>query len=180
MKSEAKKLFTISNLLSFIRIFLAIPIYYFLASGQNAAALIVIGIAFISDFLDGYFARRFDQVTEAGKILDPFADKVCTTAGFIALYIYQNFQLWLVLVIISRDLIIMLASLYYMGRKRLVLPSNRIGKITVFLISLLAILYIFKLYFITRVLNYLVLVFILLSIFNYAKIYLKELKGDHA
>ena len=180
MKIETEKLFTISNLLSFIRIFLAIPIYYCLASGQKTAALIVIGAAFISDFLDGYFARRFNQITEAGKILDPFADKICTTTGFIALHIYQGFPLWLALLIIGRDLIIMLASLYYMGRKKFVLPSNRIGKITVFLISALAILYIFKLYVITTFLYYLVIVFVLLSIFNYAKVFLSELKGDHA
>lgn len=178
--NQIKKMFNISNLLSFLRIFLAIPIYYLLATEQNMIALMVISAAFVTDFLDGYFARRLNQITEMGKVLDPFADKACTTAGFIALYLYQDFPLWLALVIILRDLIILLASLYFLNRKKIVLPSNRIGKITVFFITLYAIVYILNWHAVGQYLYYLVIPLILISMLNYAKVFFNELKTDHA
>ena len=176
MKLINKNLVNISNSLSFFRIFLAFPIYYLLAAGENIAALAVIAVAFATDFLDGYFARRFNQITEAGKILDPLADKVCTTTGFIALYLYQGFPLWLAAAIIGRDLIILIASLYFLNRKKVVLPSNRIGKITVFFISFYAVVYILRWDVLQVYLYYLVIFFVLLSILNYGKVFLTELR----
>ena len=173
---EKKYNINLSNSLSFIRILLAVPIYYYLAAGKNHPALMVITIAFITDFLDGYFARRFNQITDAGKVLDPLADKICTISGFIALYQYQNFPLWLAILIIARDLLILLASLYFIRKTNIVLSSNRIGKITVFLITVYAMIFILRLDFIAGYLYYLVILFIGLSIINYGKVFLTELK----
>jgi cardiolipin synthase len=168
----------LSNSLSFLRIFLAIPIYIYLAAGENGFALVFIMVAVITDFLDGYFARRNNQITDVGKILDPLADKVCTISGFVALYQFQNFPVWLAWLIIGRDLMILTASFYFIRKTKIVLSSNRVGKITVFLIALYAIVYILKLYTIAIYLYYIVIIFIFLSLLNYSKVFLTELKSD--
>jgi len=173
-----QKNINVSNLLSISRIFLAIPIFFYLAAQKNDLALIVIAIAFITDFLDGYFARYFNQITELGKILDPLADKICTTAGILALYFYQSFPLWLTLLIIGRDVVISIASLYFIGRKKMVLSSNRIGKTTVFVIALYACVYIFRWYTIAMFFHYIVIVLVLISIINYGIVFRNELKRD--
>lgn len=75
-----KKLFTgcltIPNLLSVIRIIL-VPVFAVLfTNGHRVAALIVLAVSGLTDFFDGKIARRFNQISELGKILDPVADKI--------------------------------------------------------------------------------------------------------
>lgn len=72
-----KELFTLPNILVYIRILL-IPFYtVFYAQGKYQVSLILLTIAFLTDFLDGKIARRFNCVTDLGKTLDPIADKLC-------------------------------------------------------------------------------------------------------
>jgi len=170
--------YTISNLLSFLRIFLAIPIFFFIANAETEILLIIIFVAIITDFLDGYFARKFNEITELGKILDPFADKVCTTTAFIALTIYQNFPLWITILIIIRDVFIILGSLFILKRDKLVTPSNIPGKITVFFISVLALVHILHLTDLFWPITILVILSIIVSAYNYFLVLLKNLKTN--
>ncbi len=172
-KSE---IFTLSNLLSFLRIFLVIPLYFFISESKNNLVIIIILIAMLTDWLDGYFARKFDQITELGKILDPLADKVCTTGGFIALTVYQGFPLWLTAVIISRDIIILIGSLFIIKRVNFVASSNIPGKITVFLITLLGVAYLLHWEILYMPVMLLVVLMILISAFNYVQVFLKNVK----
>ncbi|MBQ4527162.1 MAG: CDP-alcohol phosphatidyltransferase family protein [Clostridia bacterium] len=72
-----KELFTVPNILVYIRILL-IPFYtVFYAQGKYGIALILLAIAFFTDFLDGKIARMFNCVTDVGKTIDPIADKLC-------------------------------------------------------------------------------------------------------
>ena len=169
-------IFTISNLLSFLRIFLAIPIFLYIANTNTEILVVIIFVAIVTDILDGYFARKFNQITEIGKILDPLADKVCTTTAFIALTIYQDFPLWITSLIIIRDFFIILGSLFILKRDKLVTPSNIPGKVTVFLISLLAIVYIVHLNDFFWPVTILVILSITVSAYNYFLVLLKNLK----
>jgi len=170
--------YTISNLLSFLRIFLAIPIFIFIANAETVILLIIIFIAIVTDFLDGYFARRFNEITELGKILDPFADKVCTTTGFIALTIYQDFPLWITILIILRDIFILLGSLYILKRAKFVTPSNVPGKFTVFFISVLALFHILQLDELFLPVTILVILSIIVSAYYYILVLFKNLKTN--
>jgi len=170
--------FTISNLLSFLRIFLAIPIYLYIANDNTEILLIIIFIAIVTDILDGYFARKLNQITELGKILDPFADKVCTTTAFIALTIYQDFPFWITTLIIGRDIFILSGSLYILKKAKTVAPSNIPGKVTVFFISVLALVSIVNLSDLFWPVTILVILSIIVSAYNYILVLLNNLKTN--
>ena len=141
--------------------------------------MIYIVIALFTDVLDGYFARRFDQISEAGKILDPMADKMCIAGVFIALALYQGFPAWIMIAIIGRDILIILGSLLLAGKNNIILPSNVPGKMAVFFISLYGISYILRIEILFTPLLITVAVFILISFYYYLKIFIDNIKNEN-
>jgi cardiolipin synthase (CMP-forming) len=136
MKIEFKKLNTFSNYISLFRIVLAIPIFYYISNineieGARYILLSLYSLAYFSDIADGYFARKLNQVSELGKIIDPFADKVLVILVVAYLYYYEiipSFYFW---VIILRDIVIFSGGIFVSKKIGKVLPSNYLGKITV-------------------------------------------------
>lgn len=171
---RSNEIYTIPNILSFIRMFFVIPIYYFLSTDQNLIATGVILIALFSDWLDGYIARRTQRITTLGKVLDPLADKINTAGGFIALALYQNFPWWMAALIVLRDLAIITGSVIVFNRKAIVSASNVPGKVTVFIISLFGMSYILRIEFLQTPLIILVLIMIVYSMINYAHLLNRE------
>lgn len=128
---------TFSNYLSLLRLFLAIPFWFVLQTDSTAPNYAAVALAFfaaLTDISDGYFARRFNQVTEWGKIIDPLADKVCVAVIALQLWLHGSMPGLLFWIIISRDVLILIASLALSSRLQKVLPSNYLGKITVLVI----------------------------------------------
>jgi CDP-diacylglycerol--glycerol-3-phosphate 3-phosphatidyltransferase len=177
---QHKEIFTLSNLISLVRLFFAIPIYYYISIEENIMALFWVVLAMISDSLDGYFARKWDQITDVGKIIDPLADKTCTISGFLALSIYQGLPLWITFVIIARDILIIIAALFMIRQKSVVLPSNIPGKITVLIITALGVVYLLKLDSFKYPLIILSALAILYSITNYAFVFFKNLSQNES
>lgn len=138
-----RRIWTISNLLSFSRIVLLVPLAYFLLgdapNGRTWAAVVVLA-AGLTDFFDGYIARRLHQVTDLGKILDPIADKIAAGGSSIFLVAIGAIPLWFVVVVIARDLIILFGSLYIRSRKNIITQSNWPGKIAVTAIAVVVFL----------------------------------------
>ena len=103
---------------------------------QRGAAIIVFLVAAASDGLDGYIARRYNQKTRLGVILDPIADKGLLLSGIITLSFsnwYYEFPLWFPVLVITRDVVVVIGSLllhYYYGKVE-VRPSWA-GKIATF------------------------------------------------
>jgi cardiolipin synthase len=135
MNIQFDKIFTVSNLISFLRVFLVIPFIFVIPNldeGNNRLwAIILISIGYISDILDGYMARKLNQVSELGKIIDPLADKVCVVSIIIMLYISNEISTLYFAVIILRDVIIFLGGILVSKRIGKILPSNLLGKITI-------------------------------------------------
>ena len=100
----------IPNSLTILRILL-IPCYIgLLIYGRFELALIVLLVAGLTDALDGAIARMKNQHTRLGAVLDPLADKLLLTSGFITLSMIHLIPLWVTIVVVSRDLILLLGT----------------------------------------------------------------------
>ena len=86
-------------------------IFWLLLTGQNKIAFFVFVAAGISDAVDGFLAKRYNWSTELGSYLDPLADKLLIVSIFIALGVRGELPLWLVIAVVSRDILIVAAVL---------------------------------------------------------------------
>lgn len=108
-------LFTWSNLISLSRVFIAAPIVYLhYTNGQQITWTIGLLVLYgmISDYLDGYVARKLKEISEWGKILDPIADKISATILFLYTVYIGFVPLWFFLLELVRDLLILGGSTY--------------------------------------------------------------------
>jgi cardiolipin synthase len=103
----------IPNLISILRILLVIPTVHLLWNEQYSYALLLFFIAGLSDGLDGFLARRFNWTTRLGSFLDPMGDKLLMTASYFMLGVLGHLPVWLVIIVIGRDLVIVLGALAY-------------------------------------------------------------------
>ncbi len=98
-----------ANKLTLLRIVLVPFFVYFMYSAlpyNRLIAFAIFAVAAITDFVDGYVARNYDQITNLGKLLDPVADKILVVAALVALVDLGDIAGWVVIVIISRDFFI--------------------------------------------------------------------------
>jgi len=127
---------SIANYITVFRIFL-IPVFIiFLGYGKPLYALVVFMVAGLTDALDGFIARKFNQITTLGKILDPIADKALLISSFVFIYVSDlpvKFPYWFVVIVISRDVYILLGSaLIYLLKGYLDVRPSIFGKATTF------------------------------------------------
>jgi cardiolipin synthase len=115
---------TIPNVITILRFLLVPAVVYALMSGELGWALVGFVVAGVSDGVDGFIARQFDQRSELGAYLDPIADKLLLVSVFVMLGIMGELPLWLVIAAVSRDALIVGAVLlsYVMGNPVIVKP----------------------------------------------------------
>lgn len=174
MKYTRTEIFTISNGISFLRFLLVIPLWFLL---DNYGSQLVRYITFVlcvfaaaTDMLDGYLARKLNQVTEVGKIIDPLADKAAMAVVVIKLFLINEISAFFFLTIIIRDLIIFIGGLFVSNIIGKVLPSNKLGKITVLFIGsvvLMILLGIDRYSFIYNLIYYTSIVLMFISLLAY-------------
>ena len=104
-------LINIPNFITLGRIISVPVIFWLLLTGQNQIAFYVFVCAGISDAVDGYLAKTYDWRTELGSYLDPLADKLLIVSIYIALAVRAELPLWLVIAVVSRDILIVAAVL---------------------------------------------------------------------
>ncbi|MBL8008592.1 MAG: CDP-diacylglycerol--glycerol-3-phosphate 3-phosphatidyltransferase [Ignavibacteria bacterium] len=112
---------TLPNQLSILRIILTpVFLYFFLSENPlyRKLSMLVFFIATITDWYDGWHARKFGLVSAFGIFIDPLADKILTSAAFIGFCILGIMPLWMLVVIVTRDIVITLMRSYreYKGR----------------------------------------------------------------
>lgn len=106
------RILTVPNLLSFLRLALVPVFLILLVEGEDLIALAVLALSGFTDFLDGYIARRFNQVSKLGQMLDPAADRLYILAALLGLAWRDLIPVWLVIVIVARDvMLVVLAAL---------------------------------------------------------------------
>ncbi|MFO8052935.1 MAG: CDP-diacylglycerol--glycerol-3-phosphate 3-phosphatidyltransferase [Candidatus Omnitrophota bacterium] len=120
----------ISNKLTFLRILLAFFCVGFILLNTftfHIIALCLFIVASLTDWLDGYFARKHDHATDLGKILDPIADKILIIGVFAAFVEIDLISVWMVIAILLREFIVTSLRLYSL-RKGVVLAAQAFGK----------------------------------------------------
>src|SRR5687767_2723176 len=122
-----------ANILTVVRIVL-VPVFVLLVvfsgmtdPGWRIAAAVAFGIASITDFVDGWIARRFDLVTSFGKVADPIADKALTGAALVLLSVYDALPWWVTIVILVREWGVTGLRLWVIRYG--VIPASRGGKL---------------------------------------------------
>lgn len=110
---------TLPNQLTVLRIILTpVFLFFFLSDDQTyiQISLAIFLVAALTDWYDGWLARKFNYITEWGKFWDPLADKILTSAAFVGFVLVGLLQLWMVVLIIIRDLLITLLRVYAESR----------------------------------------------------------------
>ena len=127
-RPPASRIWTIPNVISFVRL-ATVPVFVVLfVTDQENAAVILYALGAWSDFADGYIARRTNSVTELGKLLDPLADRIFIAALVIALVVRGTLPWWVAVVILGRDLLVLSLFPYMERRKIERIAVNRVGK----------------------------------------------------
>ena len=110
---------TLPNQLTILRIILT-PIFLYLFLSEDPLLIqISIGVflvAALTDWYDGWLARKFNYITDWGKFWDPLADKILTSTAFLGFVLVGLLELWMVVLIVLRDLIITLLRIYAESR----------------------------------------------------------------
>ena len=137
-----RNFFYVSNLLSIIRLGLTPFLFHTIIRRFHVEALVIGGLAILTDMLDGYFARRLSQRTNLGKILDPIADKTIISAVIIALILSNSsFPRWAFVIVIIRDVLIVIANIFLFHRTQIIGKSDGWGKCTTFFLATALVLY---------------------------------------
>ena len=131
MKEKIQKLFsnvwTIPNVLTIIRIIL-IPVFVVLFfKGEKIAALCVFCAASLTDMLDGYLARKLNQITDFGKLFDPLADKLMVLTAMVCQTFWGPLPLVAVIIVALKELVMVLGGIFMLS-KDVVVYSNYFGK----------------------------------------------------
>ena len=106
--SPSKVIFNIPNQITGARLFLSIACFAFLGTGFYLVALILFALAAGTDWIDGYWARRYQQITQLGRILDPFADKFLICGVFIFLAAVPDSEIvpWMAVLVVAREMLV--------------------------------------------------------------------------
>ena len=144
MIETSDRVVTVSNLLSLFRALLSLPIVWALETDRMQAVAVMVALAVLSDFLDGYLARRAGEITHVGKLLDPIADKIIMMAVMIYLIFdpARRFPISFFVLLGIRDITLSNVATYLMDRQAKVFESNVPGKWFIFITTFAIILYI--------------------------------------
>lgn len=130
---QTDRMLTVPNLLSLVRL-LGVPLFVWLVLAVEAdgLAVLVLVAAGATDYLDGKLARRWNQISRMGELLDPIADRLYILAAVVALTLREIVPLWFAVLLIARDLL--LTGLVPMLRRRgmVALPVHFLGKAATF------------------------------------------------
>lgn len=118
----------VPNILTILRFILIPVILYFIFTGQYIAAFIMLTISGFTDILDGIIARKFNCITNFGKLIDPLADKATQISILAALTFKEIIPLWMLIVVFAKEFVMISGASFLYG-KELVVSSRWFGKL---------------------------------------------------
>lgn len=182
------RVLTIPNVLTTFRLILVPFVCYNIIFSDFNKALILIIIAVITDGLDGFIARKFNQTSVLGKIIDPIADKTLVMMGIISLYLSEppKISIFLLLIIIFREVYILAGAGYlFVYIRGFEIKPTFTGKFTAFLqfvmlISVVAENVYGKIQGFVLFIEVMVIIFVIISILQYGYIGFKYIRRDQS
>lgn len=178
-------LLTVPNFLSVIRIILIWPFVVSVVRNEYVWAGIILAVSGLSDLFDGITARKFNQVTRLGKMLDPAADKLTLMAVMICVGIKFPKIYPFMILLISKEVIMLIASVFLLGRKKTPTSAKWFGKAATvaFYISVLVIIGLKAMFGIDNetvdiTLMVITAGFMLYAMWRYFKIFVSMIKSD--
>ena len=171
-----ERVWTISNILSILRGAMGFPIALLLSRGEMIYATVLIILAIISDALDGFIARKTNQVTNLGKALDPIADKMCILTVLLFLIIEGKIPIQFLIFIGIRDLAIAIMSVYLMNVKDMIVGAVFTGKVSIIFITATMLTFIYNINSLQKLLVYVTYIVLIISFIHYLIIFLKNFR----
>jgi CDP-diacylglycerol--glycerol-3-phosphate 3-phosphatidyltransferase len=179
---KRNRIWTWSNGLSFLRVLLIIPVFDALKDNDpwRFVVLALVGVA--TDFLDGILARRLDQMSDVGRVIDPLADKIAVvgTACFLAFSKSPSygFPVWFLGFLLVREAAILVCGLIAVRRRHAVMESNRPGKNSAFATAVVIFLYALRWHPVADGMLWLAFFLTLYSTFVYGQRFWKAMRPD--
>lgn len=184
---KAKDLITIPNILTYIRIILIVPFVCYFLKENYIPAVICIGVSGLTDCFDGMIARKFNQVTSLGKILDPIADKFTLLAVVICMVIYVPIVLPVLVVLLLKDVLMLLGGMDLINKGITPPAAKWYGKVgtVVFYLSVFTIIFLkaafgFENFALDVSLLSVTAVTMLFALYQYGKIYFQLIKEHNS
>lgn len=128
----SSRVLTVPNVLSFIRLAMVPVFLVLILRGQDALALLVLVVSSLTDYLDGFIARTFRQISRLGQLLDPAADRLFIFAALIGLAVREVIPWWLFIVIVARDATLLILGVVLANHGYGPLPVHHLGKVATF------------------------------------------------
>lgn len=121
-------IFTMPNVISFVRLCMVPVFLVLLFNGYDIAATIVYAVAAVTDFLDGQIARRTHSVSKLGKLLDPAVDTILMMVGVLGLVIIGRLPVWIAVVVLARELLLLCGGAFLLNKYKIHIPVIYPGK----------------------------------------------------
>ena len=180
-----KQLFSVPNLMGYFRIILIPFIVWRYVTAQSVTdyyvAAAIIGLSGITDFLDGFIARKFHQITKVGKVLDPVADKLTQAAIVVALATRYKLMVFLIALFVVKEGYMAVMGMIMLKRGRMIDGARMCGKICTAALYVVMFILILVPDISMPISNTLILSCIALMVYSfviYIKIYSQMLKED--
>lgn len=183
INAHSSAIFTIPNIISFTRILLIVPFIIFFLMGEYIVAFSFIVLSGISDCLDGFLARKLNQISDLGKLLDPVADKLTLVAVVICLGILIPKMMPIVVLLVFKDVLMLIGGFYLLKKDIIPPPAKWYGKVatTVFYVSVVTIVFFrgfleYEIYLLTIILLSLTFAVMMFALIKYAIVFKNLLK----
>ncbi len=123
------------NILTLFRFVLIVPVAILFMVEHRIASLILYLAATLTDFIDGRVARKYNMISTWGKAMDPLADKLLLLTIITCMFLKGDLPLPIIILVFGKEVIMILGGLLLYGRRKMVVPSNIVGKIGTVLFS---------------------------------------------
>jgi CDP-diacylglycerol--glycerol-3-phosphate 3-phosphatidyltransferase len=177
MEIKKTDLFLIPNLLTILRLLTYPFIFYFLKKEDLIPAVIFVGLAATTDVLDGFLARTLNQVSDLGKIIDPFVDKLGIGIFIVYATLYRGFPVWACLLVIVKEALMLLAGLFIIRKRKIVPVSAFWGKLNALVWGGVVLFYILELNSIKEIFLGIGVAVLLMTALSYGRMFVKCMRG---